>query len=150
MKHIFEPASLNEILQRIDNLKPDTQRQWGTMHVAQMLSHCSNIIEIGLGEKKGTSNFISKLIGPLFKSQMTNEKPFKQGLPTDPASIVPVDEKDFEQEKSRLVNTVKKLASKKDSTETPPKHPFFGKMTYQDWSRATYKHLDHHLRQFNV
>jgi len=29
-------------------------------------------------------------------------------------------------------------------------HPFFGKMTSQQWSKAMYKHIDHHLQQFGV
>ncbi|MEP6513238.1 MAG: DUF1569 domain-containing protein [Parafilimonas sp.] len=30
--------------------------------------------------------------------------------------------------------------------ETP--HPFFGKLKAEEWRTLTYKHLDHHLRQF--
>jgi hypothetical protein len=29
-------------------------------------------------------------------------------------------------------------------------HPFFGKLTKEQWSKGTYKHLDHHLLQFGV
>jgi Protein of unknown function (DUF1569) len=29
-------------------------------------------------------------------------------------------------------------------------HPVFGKMTKEQWSKATWKHLDHHLQQFGV
>ncbi|MFD2892645.1 DUF1569 domain-containing protein [Flavobacterium chuncheonense] len=27
---------------------------------------------------------------------------------------------------------------------------FFGKMSYEDWDKLHWKHLDHHLKQFNV
>jgi len=30
------------------------------------------------------------------------------------------------------------------------KHPFFGPMSTEDWDRLNWKHLDHHLRQFNA
>jgi hypothetical protein len=29
-------------------------------------------------------------------------------------------------------------------------HPFFGQMSRTEWGRLTWKHLDHHLRQFGV
>ncbi|MEI9911278.1 MAG: DUF1569 domain-containing protein [Bacteroidota bacterium] len=29
-------------------------------------------------------------------------------------------------------------------------HPFFGKLTKEEWSKGTWKHLDHHLQQFGV
>ena len=29
-------------------------------------------------------------------------------------------------------------------------HPFFGKMTAEEWGMLGYKHLDHHLKQFDV
>jgi hypothetical protein len=30
------------------------------------------------------------------------------------------------------------------------KHPVFGKLTKEQWSKATWKHIDHHLKQFGV
>jgi hypothetical protein len=29
-------------------------------------------------------------------------------------------------------------------------HPFFGKMSSQEWAMFAYKHLDHHLTQFGA
>lgn len=29
-------------------------------------------------------------------------------------------------------------------------HPFFGKLTSEQWGKGIYKHLDHHLKQFGV
>jgi hypothetical protein len=31
-----------------------------------------------------------------------------------------------------------------------PEHPFFGPMTHQSWGRFSYRHFDHHLRQFGA
>src|SRR5437899_2347101 len=36
MKNLFEKETTNEIVGRIDQLQPSTQRQWGKMEVAQM------------------------------------------------------------------------------------------------------------------
>ncbi|HHT9020342.1 TPA: DUF1569 domain-containing protein [Flavobacterium psychrophilum] len=29
-------------------------------------------------------------------------------------------------------------------------HPFWGKMTDDDWNKLMWNHVDHHLRQFGV
>ena len=31
-----------------------------------------------------------------------------------------------------------------------PAHPFFGTMTKASWARLSYRHFDHHLRQFGA
>jgi len=31
-----------------------------------------------------------------------------------------------------------------------PAHPLFGPMTWRQWGVATYKHADHHLKQFGA
>ncbi|MGH9801334.1 MAG: DUF1569 domain-containing protein, partial [Blastocatellia bacterium] len=31
-----------------------------------------------------------------------------------------------------------------------PEHPAFGKLSTKDWGALTYKHMDHHFRQFGV
>lgn len=41
IKNIFTADVTNEIIGRINNLQPTTQRQWGTMDVTQMLAHCN-------------------------------------------------------------------------------------------------------------
>lgn len=29
-------------------------------------------------------------------------------------------------------------------------HPMFGSFTSEQWGKSIYKHIDHHLKQFNV
>jgi len=31
-----------------------------------------------------------------------------------------------------------------------PVHPLFGRLSFREWGVATYKHTDHHLRQFGA
>ena len=42
MKDIFNQMDVGEILNRIDQLSPNSKPQWGKMDVAQMLSHGSS------------------------------------------------------------------------------------------------------------
>ncbi len=144
--NLFEPAVKENIIERINKLTPQTQGLWGKMNVAQMLTHCQLPIGVAFGTHKLHGNFILKLIGPLFKSVLYNDKPYKQSLPTDKSFVI-TQEKDFEKEKKNLLEKIEQFT---EANMTDAKHPVFGKLTKEQWSKATWKHLDHHLRQFGV
>jgi hypothetical protein len=88
------------------------------------------------------------LFGAMAKKRMLHEGQFAKDLPTAKEFVI-VTDRDFEQEKQRLINTIKRFTSSADPHSTQ-QHPFFGKMSGNEWSVLTYKHLDHHLRQFGV
>jgi Protein of unknown function (DUF1569) len=147
MKNLHDLATLNEITGRLNQLNPNTQRQWGKMDVAQMMAHCSNALEVNLGDRVGRQGLMAKLFGKLAKKSVVSEKPFKQGLPTDPNFVI-TDAREFEKEKQRLTELVSRLSNSDPEALAQNAHPFFGKMSAQEWNTLNYKHLDHHLRQF--
>ena len=143
---MFEPAIKQDIIDRINKLTPQTQHKWGKMDVSQMLAHVQLPISCAYGTHKVKGSFLLKLLGPFFKSILYNEKPYKQGLPTDPTYIV-VDAKNFEAEKQGLLEKLNRFSPENIVLEN---HPVWGKMTKEQWSKATWKHLDHHLKQFGA
>ncbi|MDQ6610442.1 MAG: DUF1569 domain-containing protein, partial [Bacteroidota bacterium] len=68
--------------------------------------------------------------------------------PTDPHYKMS-DEKNFEEEKEKLIHYIDRFA-KEGYTVTESVHPFFGKMSSQEWALLAYRHMDHHLKQFGV
>ena len=147
VKNLFDPSVKQEILDRINKLTSQTQRQWGKMNVSQMLAHVQLPIHIAFGTHQPKGSFLLRLIGPLFKSKLWDENPYKRSLPTDPTFIMTNSEKEFESEKSALLELIDKFSEESLVSE---KHPVFGKLTKDNWSKATWKHLDHHLKQFGV
>lgn len=147
IKNLFDPVTKQEIIERIDKLTAQSQNKWGKMNVAQMLAHVQLPIKIAYGTHQPKGNFLLRLIGPLFKSKLWDEQPYKQSLPTDPTFIMTGLEKDFEKEKAVLLDLVNRFG---ETTIVGEKHPVFGKLTKENWSKATWKHLDHHLKQFGV
>jgi hypothetical protein len=117
------------------------------MNVAQMLAHLQKPIEIALGEHQPKGSFLLRLIGPLFKTKLWDEKPYKQNLPTDPTFIMTGKDKNFETEKTALLELILRF---NESNIIREQHPVFGKLTKHNWSKATWKHIDHHLKQFGV
>lgn len=149
MKNLFEEATVNEVVSRIDSLQPASQRQWGKMDVAQMMAHCSITMDIASGRLNPPRIFIGRLIAPFFKSIYTNEKPFSKNSPTGKELIV-ADERDFAREREELKAKVRQFSESGEAGCTRRPHPFFGALTPYAWSRGMYKHLDHHLRQFGA
>jgi len=147
MKNMLNEADKNEILQRIEKLTPQSQPLWGSMNVAQMLAHCANGAKMPTGDIKTTpAPFPFTLLGRLIKSKVLAEGPLRKNSPTAKELKI-VDTKDFETEKANFIAAVKKLS---EGAIKADKHPFFGKMTAQEWGRINYKHNDHHLSQFGV
>jgi hypothetical protein len=149
MKNLFQRESVDEVIARIDKLEPATPRQWGTMDVAQMMAHCSGALDMASGRLNLPRALIGRLIGPLFKSVYTNEKPLSRNSSTDPKLVVS-DQRDFLREQEQLKLRVRGFQEGGESQCTQHPHPFFGALSPHDWSRGMYKHLDHHLRQFGA
>lgn len=146
VKDLFDPAVKQEIIERINKLRSATQRKWGKMDVAQMLAHCQMPLGVATGKHKLKRNFFLSLIGPIFKPLLYNDKPFKKNLATDKSFKI-ADSRDFEREKQQLIEMIQSFSAE---TMTNEPHPFFGKLTKDQWSKGTWKHLDHHLQQFGV
>ena len=148
MKNLFQPEAAAEILERLDRLSPGASAQWGKMNVSQMVAHCANGIEVPLGIRRLPRTFLGKLIGGFFKADYLCEKPLQKDSPTHPDFVIK-NQPDFESERSRLKQHIVAL-SKGHAAVTNNINAFFGHFTAEEWARGQYKHLDHHLRQFNA
>ena len=148
--NIFSNEISEEVIIRINNLKPDIIPDWGKMNAAKMLAHCCVAYEMVYEDKHPKPNFLMKFILKSFvKKMVTGEAPYKRNSQTAPAFVIK-DDRNFENEKSRLINYIiqtKDLGEKHfDSKESHS----FGSLTTNEWNTMFYKHLDHHLTQFGV
>lgn len=147
VKNLFDNQVKQEIIIRINKLSSTSQPQWGKMNVSQMLAHLQMPIGVADGTHKLKRTFIGRIIGPMVKKILHNDQPFKRNLPTDKSFIMTGTQKEFEMEKRKLIEMINRF-SESNMVDTP--HPFFGKLTKEQWSIGTWKHLDHHLQQFAV
>ena len=149
MKSLLDQSAKAEVFGRINKLTPETQRLWGKMNVAQMLVHCAIATEYACGDHPAKQVFIGKIFGTPFKAGFYNEKPFGKNLPTSPKFVV-VDDREFEKEKNRLMQTIDRFTSGGPAGVTKYPHQWYGPLTPEQWGMGMYKHLDHHLKQFGV
>lgn len=147
MKNLFQAGDRNEILARIDKLDAGSARVWGKMNSAQMLGHCAVALEVGVGERPMKQKLIGKILMPFFRSSILGAKPFSRNSPTDPTFVV-ADDRDFATERTRLLTAIQRFIERGEEAAGKQMHPFFGKMTGQEWGELMFKHLDHHLQQF--
>lgn len=145
-KSLFDPETVRSVEERIEALGPDTVPLWGRMTVAQMLAHCSEVLDVSLGKPLDGTPWFLRLIGPLFKGVLVSERPYRKNSPTHPQYRME-DPRDFEAEKARLLAGVRAFC---ESPREEFRHPIFGRMTADEKSWAAYRHLDHHLSQFGV
>jgi hypothetical protein len=72
--------------------------------------------------------------------------PFPKGAPTAPELLAP-DAAPVDAIRSELVSLVERNGAGPRDGDGPA-HPLFGRLSFREWGVATYKHADHHLRQF--
>ena len=150
MKSLFEAADVAELKGRMVRLTPDSARQWGKMSVAQAIAHCSAGMEMAVGDSNPSRMFIGRIIGGMVKPMaLGDDGPMKRNSPTAPNLLVSGD-RDLGAERARLQALVDRFAAGGAAKCTTHPHPFFGRLTPQEWAVLMYKHIDHHLRQFGV
>ncbi|MGC6432392.1 MAG: DUF1569 domain-containing protein [Jejuia sp.] len=150
MKNIFDAAVTKEVIERINQLQPSTTPKWGKMSADQMLAHCNVTYEMAFENTHQKPNGLTKLMLKLFvKNTVVNEKPYKHNSRTAPQFLI-TDAKNFEVEKNRLVNFIKKTQELGDKHFDGKESHSFGNLTSKEWNNMFYKHLDHHLTQFGV
>lgn len=146
MPDLHDAAHRAHLVERLKALKPEAQRQWGTMTPDQMLWHVSVPIALSLGEGTAVPDKIP-IPRALLKFIVLN-LPWGKNAPTNPG-FVAKQNYDFNAEQARVLILIEKVASK--SLDAPwPDHPAFGPMTGRQVSKLHAKHLHHHLTQFGA
>ena len=150
MNNIFQAEIANEVIDRINHLKPGSQPLWGKMNVAQMLAHCNVTYEMIYDNNHKKPNPFMRFILKLFvKDTVVGPKPYKKNSQTAPAFLIK-DERDFDKEKNRLIAYIKKTQELGAGYFDNKESLSFGKLSEREWNVMFYKHLDHHLGQFGV
>lgn len=150
MINIFDLETTSKLIERIENLTPNSKAIWGKMDVAQMLAHSCVSYEMVFEDKyPKPGKFKVLLLKTLVKPFVVGDKPYKTNIRTAPEFIIKSD-KDFEKEKARLIDFINKTQQAGASFFENRESHSFGKLNTKEWNTLFYKHLDHHLRQFGV
>ena len=149
MTTLFDPAINKEILNRIEKLHPSLQPKWGKLNIAQMLAHLNLSLQVNWGTLELKPGLMAIFFRGISRRILLVEKPFPKNLPADKktlAKYVP----DFFSEKLMVENAIKMYLEKGPAGLSKNPHNILGKITPEQSAFISYKHLDHHLRQFGV
>lgn len=148
MKTILDQITREELINRINLLNENNMAQWGKMNVYQMIKHCILCEEMYLGKMPFKRSLLGFFLGKIFLNQlMKDDKPKKHNSPTKDELKIAESTGNFWEDKSKWISLIGEYEnySKQDFV-----HWFYGRMTKKQVGVSVYKHIDHHLRQFNV
>jgi hypothetical protein len=146
MKTVFDKTTRDELIRRINMLDENCKRQWGRMNIYQMVKHCRLWDEMVLGEKRYKWAFIGRLFGrKVLKGLLKDERPLRRNTPTIP-SLKITENGALPPERMKWIGVIEEYPHFSNPGFV---HPFFGPMTKEQIGYLAYKHIDHHLRQFN-
>ena len=148
MGSILNDSDRAAITARVQSLSEASTRQWGTMDVASMLRdlHLSSLMAIGELELP-SANKRAFQVFPL-KHLILYVLPFPKGAPTAPGLKIDV-ATPMEEERAALLQLLERIGTG-PREGAGPSHPLFGPLSWREWGVATYKHTDHHLKQFGA
>ena len=126
--------------------------KWGKMNGQQMVEHLSGFFKVSTGKLK------FPLVTPLehlpkYRAFLYSDKNFRENtkapvLPEEPLPLKFINIKDSLADLEEEIKIFNKLFNKNEKLIT--QHPVFGNLNYEEWVLLHYKHVTHHLRQFEI
>jgi len=127
---------------------------WGKMNAQQVVEHLSEFIMLSIGEivfpLSVPEEQIPKSQAFLFSDKMfrENTKAPENVMPEEPKAIKHIDISIAIEE---LRNTISKFEAYYEAHPSKTNlHPVFGHLDKAGWTILNYKHIHHHLKQFNL
>ena len=148
MGSILNDSDRAAICDRVRSLSVSSTARWGRMSVTEMLRHLRLSARMAVGELEVAS--VNKRVFQVFpmKHLILHVLPFPKSAPTAP-ELHPDAIESFEEEHAAVLALLERIgAGPRDGSG--PAHPLLGKLSWREWGTATYKHTDHHLKQFGA
>src|SRR4051812_42032638 len=112
MKTIFDKATRDELIRRINSLNENSKAQWGKMNIYQMLKHCTTCEEMYLGKTKYKRVFLGRLFGKIgLRSLLKDETPLKRNEPTGTAFKIAQGSGDVSAEKKKWIGLIEEYGN---------------------------------------
>jgi hypothetical protein len=153
MRTLANDIDKKALLDRLQQVQPDSQRRWGKMTPHQMICHLNDSFKSVIGERQVSVRRTNAVARTMIRG-IALYAPFKwpHGVPTMPENDqerggTPPEE--FQRDLDALAFMIQRLTNQRRDFQWQ-RHPLFDQMSERDWLRWGYLHVDHHLRQFGV
>jgi oxepin-CoA hydrolase/3-oxo-5,6-dehydrosuberyl-CoA semialdehyde dehydrogenase len=142
--------TLEEALDKLDELSQDQKPSWGTMNAQRMVEHLSDMLMIASGKKPmglavppDKAEKLQRFLysdKPMAKNTTVELAPVKFKLRHENIELA-IDE--FSEEWIDFEETL-------DDPSITTVHPFYGSLNREKWDLLNGKHLNHHFEQFGL
>lgn len=143
--------TLEEALEALEKLNPNTKAEWGSMSAQKMVEHLSDFFRVASAKTP------QKLLIPEEKLEsmqrfLYSEKPMNKNIKVDflaPELSLRHDnlELAIDEFAEEWVDWELYFDEKPNITST---HPYYGDLNLEKWQRLNAKHLNHHFEQFGL
>jgi hypothetical protein len=153
MKRLDNTSDKAMVMDRLRQITPASQRQWGKMTPHQMICHLNDSFKSVIGERElngDKSNLLTRSVVRWLALYAPLKWP--HGVPTMPENDQEqggTPPEDFQRDLDALVLMIDRVTRAKRDFQWR-RHPLFAEMSERDWMRWAYLHVDHHLRLFGV
>jgi hypothetical protein len=145
----LQPEGYAQLLNRLQQLTPQTQRQWGKMNPAQMLMHCAQYLDVISGKTPSpkVGNGLTAAIARFLFLDLKLRMP--KNLRTA-AEMLPPTDAEFEHAKAYFLQRFAEVKAHTEAGHTLPPNLLFGKLSTQRYGVLVYLHFNHHWQQFGL
>lgn len=148
LKTLNHPAHRADLFERLARLDPDAPAQWGRLTAPRMLSHLCDQMRMTLGDES-CKPIPSLPRYPVLRELFLYVLPWPKGKIKGPPEAFEADPTAWAQDLATLRALVDEFLAL-DPDRDWPNHPHFGRMNQRSWATFSYKHFDHHLKQFGA
>jgi len=168
MKTLAHPPDKVAVLARLRHVRSDSVARWGRMTAPQMVCHLADAFRMAVGDmpvvahasllRRTVVKWIALsapvpwprgVIATVPEIDQTLGAGTKPGaLASDVAQLEALTER-FTRAALAGITPASDSSSRSAGLAGIP-HPYFGRMSNEDWLRWGWLHLDHHLRQFGA
>lgn len=136
----------------LNNLQSDAVGKWGKMNGQQMIEHVAGFFKVSTGK------IVFPLVTPIenlpkFKEFLYSEKEFRENTkaPVLPEEPLPIRFATMQEAVNDLNKEVQLFITQfSNDDQLKGLHPVFGELNFEEWVLLHYKHVTHHLRQFEL
>ena len=149
-KNLLNEACCEKMVVRLQQLQPATPARWGKMTATEMLLHLNKVHQHLLSPaaaspkktavKQWLLRWLVLYVLPQYPHGAKTPKPFN--------TKDSINEAAFEEQKEQCIRLLRRFAQHQEPIQHY--HPYFGALTTSQWGLSSWKHADHHLRQFGV
>lgn len=143
-----------ELLPAINALNENATAAWGKMNAWQMIEHLTQLLDVSSGRLHFDVLTPAEQL-PAYKAFLLSDKLFRENtkapqniIGNEPSTVICAS---FGEAKEKLATALTNFFDYFSVHSNPAtNHPSFGTLHYDEWIQLHYKHVLHHLRQFQL